>query len=291
MKTDTRPFRALFPLALALLAIAMIAPGAARAQDDNATDEQNDEYVWPELRVHHVGDLPVFDRDRFQDPVDVAMYLSGEFYAMNARKLGPGLIAIYEPPEHQAAFAEMMNSLRAARGEPVALRIAIRSLNADEIEGVQVGSPAPAGVGRVVLEHQQVAHRGLPTRMHSTKQRYYVSDYSPVVGSGAVGHNPTVATVSDGLALTVYAGVGRDERTDMHIDGELTRVLMNDHHPAAIAAVADNATLHLPSIDRRSITSAVSLRDGEETIIAIVQSPEKENGVLAITATVRALGN
>jgi len=303
----TRLMRRLSVLVLAIASSA-VALASEPQQSESATAKPAGE-----LRVYHVGDLPLFndtrpeklgdsqsgpiheppiDEGRLDDPVDVALFVVREFYGMPAQRLGPGLIAIQEDDEGHATFVQAMNALRATEGEPITLQIAIRRVTPTDLENVRAGMPLTERVGELTLAHQQVIHLGLPATISSATERAFVDDLNPIVGTGSVSLDPHIAGVESGAVFNVHAGEGDDGRTMLRISGEVSRVTLDQH---LISGATDQAvmesTFQLPTTDRRSISSAVSAPEGVEVVFAIVHFPgedetEDQGEYLALTATV-----
>ncbi len=238
-----------------------------------------------ELRVYHVGDLPLFDEERFESPVDVAVFIAEEFYGMSAQPLGPGLIALQEDDEGHATFVQAMNALRAAEGEPMGIRIAVRHLSRGELDEVRAGMPLPENAGELALRHEQVIHLGLPTMIESATGRAYVNDLNPIVGTDSIAHDPLVAQLETGVILTVHAGDHANGGATLRMSGAFSRVFLDEHITTGVAGSAVEAPMQLPIIDRRSISSVITAPENVEIVFAVVHFPE-EDETLALTATV-----
>jgi type II secretory pathway component GspD/PulD (secretin)/tetratricopeptide (TPR) repeat protein len=132
-------------------------------------------------------------------------------------------------------------------------------------------------------------------------QQAYVSDLQPVVGSGAVGFNPTVATLSTGVVLDVTATVSADRKyVTLTLRPQLTRLLGLQVFPVfggtvfggggdgggggggGEEPVSGVGFIQLPQIEITEVRTTVSVPDGGTLLLGgqtVAAEIDREAGV------------
>ena len=283
--------------------VAAAAPALAQSEQKEQTKE---------FRVYDVSDLlpeevraitqtddtvtmfgpPMTVEVHRQDPTDIVFDLARTM-SVHAIVFGPGVIGVIAEPAQQEAFAKALDALHNAFRDRVAVRIALYEVDAGA--DIAIGSRPNPDWGQPVRQIQQAIHRRVPTSMSSVTVRRYASDVNIFSGSGGFGYEPQMQNISEGLTLSVRVGAAKkDNGSLVDVRGALSRVAfrekemqssLNRHNAEAGEAVGQ---FELPTMNRRPIHSAVRLRDGVQTVIAVMDEPDADT-VLVLTAKVSAL--
>ena len=269
-------------------ALPALVAAAAPAQ---AQSEQSDQNEQSEFRVYDVSDL-LPEEVRYHAQGSIAPDLAATLN-IHTIVLGQGVIGVIADPARQEVFAKALDTLHNAYRDRIAVRIALYEVDAGDC--VAIGSRPNPDWGQPVRQIQQAIYRRVPTPMRSTTLRRYASDVNIVTGTGGFGYEPVIKEITEGLTLSVRVGAAKkDDGSLVDVQGLLTRVdfrekEMRGYLNSANAASGDAVGLfELPTVDRRPIHSAVRLRDGAETVIAVMDEPDADT-VLVLTAKVSAL--
>jgi hypothetical protein len=177
-------------------------------------------------------------------------------------------------------LAEQLREVRRLFTERYEVELACFSVSASSAP--ELG--APINELEPDLFSRQVIVRRQPTTIRSVTSHTYLADLVVVTGDSAVGYQPQSRMLDDGLTLELLIGAGdEDERaTPLEASGELTRVAFS-RSPVELPGRPDSPpAVELPSVDRRTIQTAVSIEYDKLVTIAVL--PGFESGTAVVVA-------
>jgi hypothetical protein len=189
-------------------------------------------------------------------------------------------LLIRQTPANHKQIAELLASLRSAA---VPIRIDVRWLSVparvmDAVSEVQgsvrvlkkiddeplLNENPTAVVDRIELS----AYSGDPLLATSGTRIPYVSDLEPVVGSGAVGFDPTISMIDAGASLrgSAYVLPGDEVRLDL-VAGHVTLTEM-----ATFSAGQDVAVIQTPRVADRTMAIRMTAPLGKPVVVGAVSA-------------------
>lgn len=195
-----------------------------------------------------------------------------------------GIIAAQGTIARHDQLAEQLREVRLLFTERYEIELACFSVGASSAP--ELGAPID-GVEPELFSRQVIVRRQ-PTTFRAVTSHTYLADLIVVTGDSAIGYQPQTKTLDDGLTLVLLIGAGDEDAraTPLEARGELTRVSF-DRSAIELPGRPDTPpAVEMPSVDRRTIQTAVSIEYDKLVAIAVVPGFEKGE-VVVIAARVR----
>lgn len=142
-------------------------------------------------------------------------------------------------------------------------------------ETARVGRPRPEwSQTATIAVVEQFALRTAPTTIADTNQIDYIAQWSPVVSDNAVGYDPQIRSIEDGLSGTLTVGVG--SAAPGHVNVQLQGgVRTADLVETVASAPGAGVICELPVFMARASTRVIDLRAsipfGQPTVIGVLR--------------------
>ena len=222
--------------------------------------------------------------DRGSDPAHRLVDRLCTVIGIECEPLLRGIIAAQGTIARHDQLAEQLREVRLLFTERYEIELACFSVGASSAP--ELGAPID-GV-ELELFSRQVIVRRQPTTFRAVTSHTYLADLIVVTGDSAIGYQPQTKTLDDGLTLQLLIGAGDENAraTPLEARGELTRVSF-DRSAIKLPGRPDTPpAVEMPSVDRRTIQTAVSIEYDKLVAIAVVPGFERGEAVV-IAARVR----
>lgn len=267
----------------------------------------------PTLRLYDVRDLAVAmaqppseegDGDD-GEPLDLMLDRIASPLVHDYYKLADGLFTITADHAAHETLIRLLNDVRDLYREPYEIELVHYAVAA--ADSPLIGSGAvPVDDGSLTRLRQVAIHR-VAAALRSTASHAYVADWQPVVADSAVGYDPEVHLVEDGLQLEATVGsdhaadhANRDDRIHLSLSGTIAQAFI-ELIPVPVAtasAVGETASgpaeagqplaLGLPNVMTRDVRADLDLPLNRLTVVSVVEGFEPGQSIV-IAAAVRRL--
>ncbi len=207
--------------------------------------------------------------------------------SLSNQRLGEAVYLIRGERGQHSQLAELLTQLRAVYADSFGIEVTAVAMPASSAPAI--GKPYAPGAGDRVL-HRLATRvlQGARTRLDSTESTGFISDWTPVVGTQAMGYDPQTASSESGLSVSVtVTGHAPQAAPSLQLTACIAEFSYRESfQPLVGKGVEGSLTLDLPHQNRREIASAIDVALGKATVVGVV-SGFKGDEIIVLVATVR----